>query len=150
MVTRAEIDDFLSQNKLAVVGVSRKKSKFGRMVYNDLAKKGYNVFPVNPNMDKINGQPCYPALKAIPQPLDGAVIIVPPAQTGNVVREAVELKIPRVWIQQGAESSTALQFCKENGITAIHGECILMFAEPVGLLHRVHRFVWKLLGKLPR
>jgi hypothetical protein len=30
----------------------------------------------------------------------------------------------------------------------VHGECILMYAQPAGI-HRFHHFIWKLLGKLP-
>jgi predicted CoA-binding protein len=66
------------------------------------------------------------------------------------VRDAAAAGIRRVWMQQGAESEAAIRFCAENGISAVHGECILMFAEPAAFYHRMHRWVWGLLGKLPR
>ncbi len=44
---------------LAIVGVSRKKSKFGNVIYKELKKKGVNVFGVNPNMENIDGDKCY-------------------------------------------------------------------------------------------
>ena len=52
-------------------------------------------------------------------------------------------------MQQGAESSTAIDLCKQNNINVIHGECILMFAEPLGFMHSIHRWIWKILGKYP-
>jgi predicted CoA-binding protein len=66
-----------------------------------------------------------------------------------VVREAAEVGIPRVWMQQGSESEEAIRLCEENGISVVSGECILMFAEPAEFYHRMHRWVWGVMGKLP-
>ena len=38
---------------------------------------------------------------------------------------------------------------KKMAVVAFHEECILMFAEPAGFLHQVHRWIWKVMGKLP-
>jgi len=54
-----------------------------------------------------------------------------------------------VLLQQGAQSDSAIQFCKDNGMNIVHNECIMMFAEPVGSFHKFHRWVWKIIGKLP-
>jgi len=75
-------------------------------------------------------------------------VVVPPAQTERVVREAAEVGIQRVWLQQGAESATAIKYCQDQGMSVVHGECILMFAAPTGA-HKLHRWIWKLFGKLP-
>jgi hypothetical protein len=53
-------------------------------------------------------------------------------------------------MQQGAESKEAIRFCEDNNIAVVHGECILMFAEPLAFGHRLHRWIWKLLGRLPK
>jgi len=150
MTSRAVVDDFVSQRKLAVVGVSRKKMKFGNMAFKELRRKGYKLFPVHPHAETIEGERCYPSLAALPEPVDGVLVVVPPAQAEQVVRDAAAAGIRRVWLQQGAGSAAAIRFCEENGISAVHGECILMFAEPAAFYHRAHRWVWKLLGKLPR
>ncbi|NOY06371.1 MAG: CoA-binding protein, partial [Chlorobi bacterium] len=62
---------------------------------------------------------------------------------------AAENGIRRIWMQQGAESEEAIRFCEEHGINVVHGECIMMFMEDPAFMHRAHRWVWKLLGKLP-
>jgi predicted CoA-binding protein len=144
------VDDFLDQQALAVVGVSRDGKKFGNTAYRELRAKGYRVTPVNPHADVIEGDFCYPSLSALPDPVDGVLIVVPPGETEKVVREAAEAGITRVWMQQGAESVAAVRFCEEQGINAVHGECILMFAEPDAFHHRLHRWVWGLMGKLPQ
>jgi len=150
MASRAAVQDFVAQRKLAVVGVSRKGGKFGNMAFKELRSKGYRLFPVHPQAETIEGERCYPALNALPEPVDAVLVIVPPAETEKVVREAAAAGIKRVWMQQGAESPAAIKFCEENDLAAVHGECILMFAEPAAWFHRAHRWVWKMLGKLPR
>lgn len=150
MTTRAAVDDFLAQKTLAVVGVSREGKKFGNMAYRELKGKGYRLFPVHPNADTLEGDTCYPNLSSLPEPVGGVLVVVPPEQTEQVVQDAVAAGIERVWMQQGAESEGAIRFCQENGLSAVHGECILMFAEPTGFGHKMHRWVWSLLSKLPK
>ena len=150
MATKSAVSDFVTQRKLAIVGVSRQGKKFGNLAYRELKAKGYRLFPINPHAESIAGKQCYPSLRALPEPVDGVLVVVPPTETEKVVREAAAAGIPRVWMQQGAESPEAIRFCESHGISVVHGECILMFAEPAAFYHRAHRWVWKLLGKLPQ
>jgi predicted CoA-binding protein len=149
VTSRAAVEDFLAQKSLAVVGVSRDGKKFGNVVYRDLLHKGYQVFAVNPNAHIVENKPCYSSLGELPERVEGVVFVIPPSETEKMVREAADRGIRRVWMQQGSESEQAIRFCEENGISVVAGECILMFAEPVGFLHRVHRAAWRILGKLP-
>lgn len=150
MTSKAAVADFVSQRKLAVVGVSRQKMKFGNLAFRELKRKGYKLFPVHPHAEQLEGERCSASLAALPEPVDGLLVIVPPAQAEQVVREAAAAGIRRVWLQQGAGSAAAIRFCEENGISVVHGECILMFAQPAAWYHRAHRWVWGLLGKLPQ
>ncbi|MGE5326767.1 MAG: CoA-binding protein [Deltaproteobacteria bacterium] len=150
MTTRTAVEDFVGQQSFAIVGVSRQPRKFGTYAYKELKKRGYRVFPVNPQAETIEGDRCFPSLAALPEPVGGVLIVVPPSQTEQVVREAAAAGIKRVWMQQGAASPQAIQYCEQNGISEVHGECILMFAGSVESVHRFHRFVWKILGKLPK
>lgn len=149
MNSKKIVKDFLAQNKIAVVGVSRKKTKFGNAIYKELKQKGYNVFPVNPHITTFEGDACYPDLYSLPEKVDAVVINVPPVQTEKVVREAKKVGINKVWLQQGSQSEVAVKFCEENGIDYVSNECILMFAQPSAFIHRAHRWVWGVLGKLP-
>jgi len=149
MTTREAINDFLGQRTLAVVGASRDPKKFGNVVFREMQSKGYEVYPVNRSGESINGVESYQDLRALPTPVDGVILVIPPTESARVVREAADLGIRRVWMQQGAESEEAIQFCETEGVSAVHGECIMMFAEPVKSVHRFHRWVWGLLGRLP-
>lgn len=150
MTTKAVVDNFVAQKTLAVVGVSRDPKKFGNAAYRELKAKGYRVFPINRNIDSIEGDRCYANLIALPEKVEGVLIVVPPRETEQVVHEVDAAGIKRVWMQQGSESDTAVRFCQEHGISEVHGECIMMFAQPVQSVHRWHRGAWRLFGKLPK
>jgi predicted CoA-binding protein len=147
--SQAAVQEILSQRTLALVGVSRGGKKFGNAIYRELKGKGYKVFPVHPQAENIEGDVCYRSLKALPEKVGAVVICVPSAQTERVVQEAFDAGITRVWMQQGAESYDAIRFCENHEMTTIHGQCIMMFAEPVRSLHGIHRWLWKLIGKYP-
>lgn len=150
MPIKAEIDDFLGQRSLAVVGVSRSGKGFAFDIFKQLQARGYRAFPVNPHAENIAGERCYPNLTALPESVGGALVIIPKAQSDTVVRDAAKAGIRRVWLQQGCGSESAIRFCSENGIAVVHGHCILMFLEPVSFFHRLHRGLLGLFGKLPR
>jgi len=135
---------FAALQRLAVVGASRKNG-FGKTILKELKGKGYQVFPVNPKAESIEGERCYKTLDELPN-VDGVVVVVPPEQAEKVVADCGRLGLKRVWLQQGAESPKVLEGCRQQGIDAIHDSCILMYAKP-GFPHTIHRFVWKLVGK---
>jgi len=149
MNSKKNVEEFLAQKKIAVVGVSRKKTKFGNAIYKELKQKGYQVFPINPNMQSFEGDNCYPDLLSLPEKVDGVVINVPPTQTEKVVKEVNDIGIKKVWLQQGSQSEAAIKYCEENGIDCVSNECILMFAQPSAFIHRAHKWVWSVFGKLP-
>ncbi len=150
MTAKTAVENFVAQRTLAVVGASRDGKKFGNVAFKALRDKGYRVFPVNPSAEMVEGEPCYPNLLSLPERVDNVLVVVPPAETERVVREAAAAGIRRVWLQQGAASEAAIRFCEAHDMEVVHDECILMFAQPVASFHKWHRWVWKALGKLPR
>ena len=128
MTNQTAIDEFIAQDTLAVVGVSRDRTKFGNIVYRNLREKGYRVLAVHPAHNTVEGDPCYPNLAALPEPVDGIVVVVPPEVTEQIVREADAVGIRRVWLQPGAESTAAIRYCEEHGLDVIHDECVMVLA----------------------
>jgi uncharacterized protein len=151
MATRQEIDDFLAQRSLAIVGVSRGGKKFGNAILRDLTKAGYRVYPIHPEATELDGVRAYPSFDALPEPVGGVIIVIPPTRTEGVVRDAAAHGIRRVWMQQGAESAEAIRLCQERGMAVVHGQCILMYPKPAtSWFHGAHRWVWELIGRAPR
>jgi len=119
------MDEFLACRNYAVVGVSPNRSKYGYIVWRDLQKKGYAVYPVNPKYDEIEGERCYKSLSEVADKLDVVDIVVPPEVTEEIVKQCAELGLTRVWMQPGSESDRALEFCREHGITVLYGVCVM-------------------------
>lgn len=147
MEKRQQIDEFFAAPNFAVVGVSRNKNKFGTVIYREFKNRGLNVFPVNPAMETIAGDKCYPTLGGLPEKVEGVIVVVSPEKSEAVVKDAWEAGITKVWMQQGSQSDEALAFCREKGMTAIAKECVFMYCDPVQSIHRFHRGLAKLFGK---
>ncbi len=54
-------------------------------------------------------------------------MVVPPAVTEQVVKEAQELGLTRIWMQPGAESESAIAYCHEHGIEVVHNACAMVW-----------------------
>lgn len=124
--TPEQIDDFLAQTRVAVVGVSTDQSKFGWIVYQNLKTRGYAVFAVNPRYAECHGEQCYPSVADLPVVPGLAVLVVPPAVSERLMPELAAAGIQRVWLQPGAESPEALVAAELAGLQVVHGACIMM------------------------
>ena len=150
MVTKKEIEIFFEPKKLAIVGVSRDAKKFGHLVFKDLKAKGYSVYPVNPNADKIDGDRCYKSVKDLPDDIRSVLILTPKKETDSILREVINKGIINIWVQQMSETNQTIKIAEEYQKEIIHKKCIYMFAEPVTGFHRFHRTILKLFGMLPK
>ena len=146
------INDFLAQEHLAFVGVSRNPKDFANAVYRTLRDGGRTIYPVNASAGGaiVEGARSYPSLADVPDPVDGVVVMVPADHSADVVRDAIARGIPRVWLYRGfgagAVTDEAVELCRASGIDVVDGACPLMFegAEgKVGGIHRLHRFFAK-------
>jgi len=142
------IEEFITSKRIAIVGVSRKPGKFGNSVLKELGKKGYDVYPVHPEAEVIEGVHCHRSLTALQGTVDAVVVCIPPAAVEGVLREAARIDLKRVWLQQGAESPAAVALGEQLGLGLVAGKCILMYAPPVGGFHAFHRGVNRLFGRL--
>ncbi len=150
MNTKKDIETFFTGKTFALAGISRSGQSMSNNVHKELKAKGFRILPINPNAATVDGEICYPSLAALPEKPDGLIIFTPKTQTATVVKEAWEQGITRVWIQQGAQSPEATDFCREKNMEAVSGRCIMMFAEPVGSIHAFHRGFVRFFGRLPR
>lgn len=147
--------DFLAQKNIAVVGVSRQSSEAANLIYKMFKDKGYQVYPVNPKMDTLEGDKVYPDLKSVPGKLDGVFMLTRPEVSQQVVQECIELGVPRVWMHENAlagpanssVSPEAVKECQEKGVTVIAGGCPMMFME---FGHKCMRLILGMMGKLPK
>jgi hypothetical protein len=149
-VTGESIRQFVAEKTIAVVGASATGKGFGSFAYSELKKRGYRVMAVHPTASAVHGDPCWASFASLPEPVERALVVVKPEAAEAVLRDAAAARVRRIWLQQGAESPAALKAAEELGLDVVYGQCILMFADPVGPLHGIHRWVWKLIGKIPQ
>ena len=146
-------EEFLSHKRVAVTGVSRKPKDHGsNTVYKRLRDRGYEVFAVNPNADKVEGDPAYSDLASIPGGVGAVVIGTRPEIADETMRECAELGIKHVWMHRGpgagSVSALATQYGRERGITVIDGGCPCMFGPTADFGHKLMRLVYA--SKVPK
>ncbi|MDP8289643.1 MAG: CoA-binding protein [Candidatus Susulua stagnicola] len=120
------VKDFLSQKSFAVAGSFRNETKVAWRIFKTLQEKGHEVFPVNPGVSEVEGVKCYPSVKDISSNIDVMNIVTPPKVTEDIIKDCKELNINRIWIQPGAESKEAIEFCKQNHIDVVYGLCVML------------------------
>lgn len=156
----ALVKSFLSQKRIAVVGVSEKRETGCNLAYTKFKAAGYEVFAVNPHLNTFKGDACYPDLKSLPIKPDAVFILTNPKVTDQVVSECVELGVKYVWMHcmmgtkpglvagMTSVSPSAVQVCRENGINVIPGSCPNQFLDP-DFGHGMMKGLFGLLGFMP-
>jgi predicted CoA-binding protein len=113
--------------KIALIGASNDKEKFGNKIYLDLRLKGYNVIPINPNEELIEGDKAYSSLNVIDKLPDIVNFVVPPPIAMKVAQEAVKLGIKYLWFQPGSESKELEKWLSNtNEIKYLINSCIMV------------------------
>jgi uncharacterized protein len=132
---------------------STDQDETANFIFRKLRDAGYTMFPVNPHTDTAEGVTCYPNVQAIPDGVDGVVIVTRPAITEQVVRDCAEAGVKFVWMHKGMGNSVsdeAVQFCRDNGIDVIPGACPMMYCEPVDMAHKCFKWIFGAFGRLPK
>lgn len=152
---REAADEFLAKTRIAVTGVSRSPKNHGsNVVYGRLKDRGYEVFPVNPNAEMIDGDICYPNVRSIPGGVEAVVIATRPDRAQGTMQECAELGVSHVWMHRafggGSVSPEAAAWGRERGIEVIDGGCPLMFGPASDGGHRFMKVVLSVTGNVPR
>lgn len=142
------VSEFLKCKRLAFVGLSKTKVKFGNTLYKELVKKGYELYPLHKTEKEINGITCYSDLESIKDKVEGLIINTSPINTISLLEDAKRNNILKIWLQMGAESKEVYEKAKDLGLEIITKKCILLYSEPVTGFHKIHWFFAKLFGKL--
>lgn len=106
----------------AVVGDVLNEGKFACSIAKKLERKNYNVFKVNPRSDDPQ---VYKSLKDIKDKVDVVDLVITPTVGIDVVKEACDLGIDKIFIQPGAGSNEIRNYCKNKGVRVYEG-CVLV------------------------
>ena len=120
------IFDVLKRAKtIAVVGLSNSPLRPSHGVALYLQQHGYRIIPVNPTIESALGEKSYPSLDAVTEKIDIVDIFRRPEFVPDIVEQAIQLKVPAVWMQEEVVNQQAYDKAKEAGLFVVMDRCIL-------------------------
>jgi predicted CoA-binding protein len=111
--------------RVAVIGASKDRNKFGNKALRAFERNGYEVLAVNPNEREVEGHPTYPSVLEVPGSIDMATVYVP-AEAGVVVMaQLAQKKVPEVWLNPGADEEVVVARARSLGLNIIRACSII-------------------------
>ncbi|MCH8309577.1 MAG: CoA-binding protein [Chloroflexi bacterium] len=104
---------------IAVVGLSPRPERPSHYVAKYLQEQGYRVIPVNPQLDNVLGEKCYPNLKSIPESVDMVDVFRRSSLVGPIVDEAIEIGAKYIWMQDGVIDEQAAERAESAGLGVV-------------------------------
>lgn len=129
MATHPQADpirDLLQRSKtIAVVGLSDSpmRPSYGVSAY--MQAHGYKIIPVNPAIVEALGEKSYPSLLEVPEKIDIVNIFRRPEFVEEIVDQAIQLKVPAVWMQEEVINHKAAEKAERTGLFVVMDLCIL-------------------------
>jgi predicted CoA-binding protein len=121
------IRSMLADSKtIAVIGLSDNPDKPSYYVSEYMQRHGYKILPVNPSIQTVLGEHCYPSLAALPVKPDLVNVFRPPAAIPAIVDEMLALGLRDLWVQQGIVNLDAAQRAEQGGIHVVMDHCIMV------------------------
>jgi uncharacterized protein len=125
-MTQDEVADLLKKAKtIAVVGLSSSplRPSYGVAAY--LQAQGYRIIPVNPTIKGALGEKAYASLAEVPEKIDIVDVFRRSEFVPGVVDEAIKLKLPAIWLQEGVSHRQAADKARKAGMFVMMDRCIL-------------------------
>jgi predicted CoA-binding protein len=120
------IADILRRSKtIAVVGLSNSPLRPSHGVSAYMQLQGYKIIPVNPGISESLGEKAYPSLLDVPGKIDIVNIFRRSEFVGGIVDQAIQLKVPAIWMQESVIDEAAAKRARAAGIFVVMDECIL-------------------------
>jgi len=113
-----------SARTIAVVGLSPRPERPSNQVARYLIAAGYRVIPVNPAHAEILGLPCYPDLRAIPEPVDIVDCFRRSDEIEAIAEDAVAIGAKVLWLQLGVVNEAAAAVAARAGLAVVMDRCI--------------------------
>jgi uncharacterized protein len=121
----AEPRDVLERySTVAVVGMSRNHDKAANSVPRTLKARGFRIIPVHPKADEIAGEPAYPSLADIPEPVEIVEVFRPASEAPDIARQAVDIGAKALWLQLGLWSPEAREIAESAGLDYVENHCM--------------------------
>jgi acetyltransferase len=131
-----KLDAIFAPETIAVVGASTQKGKVGHDIFANILSNGYQgtLYPVNPKARSVLSVKCYTSVTNIPDPIDLAMIILPPKAALASVQECINKGVKGIVIVsagfkevggEGAEIEKQIKaLCNKAGVRLVGPNCL--------------------------
>lgn len=119
------LDLLQTARTIAVVGLTDSPFRPSYGVSGYMQSQGYRIIPVNPNITESLGEKAYANLLEVPEKIDIVNIFRRPEAVPEVVDQAIRLRVPAVWMQEGVVHEEAAEKARQAGIFVVMDRCIL-------------------------
>jgi uncharacterized protein len=120
------IADLLKRAKtIVVVGLSNSPLRPSHVVAAYMQTHGYRIIPVNPRIKGSLGEKAYGSLLDVPEKIDLVNIFRRPEYVEEIVDQAIQLRVPAVWMQEDVINQKAAQKARQAGIFVVMDRCLL-------------------------
>ncbi|HMF92170.1 MAG TPA: CoA-binding protein [Candidatus Angelobacter sp.] len=121
-----EIGQLLKSAKtIAVVGLSNSPLRPSHGVSAYMQSNGYRIIPVNPSIKGALGEKAVASLSEVKEKIDIVDVFRRSEFVPEVVDEAIRLKVPAIWMQEGVVHEAAAAKARAAGIFVVMDRCIL-------------------------
>jgi uncharacterized protein len=114
-----------SAKNIAVVGLSDSPLRTSYGVSEYMQAQGYRILPVNPAIRESLGEKAYASLSAVPERIDIVNVFRRSEYVPEILEEAIRLKLPAIWMQEGVVHEVAAEKARQAGIFVVMDRCIL-------------------------
>lgn len=131
-----KLDAIFAPETIAVIGASTQKGKVGHDIFANILSNGYKgtLYPVNPKARSVLSVKCYTSIANIPDPIDLAMIILPPKAALASVQECITKGVKGIVIVsagfkevggQGADIEKQIKvLCNKAGVRLVGPNCL--------------------------
>lgn len=126
-----------TRRRIAVLGVSRDREKYGYEVF-EVLREQHQVFPINPKMDEVEGQRCYPSLDELPEPPEVIVLALGPTVTEQVVPACVG-RGAVIWLPPGCFTPRAVELARAQQGEVLADICPVFVSRYLGTRQEARR-----------
>ena len=120
------IRDLLQSKTIAVIGISGDPSKPSHYVSAYMQQHGHRIFPINPSLETVLSEKCYPSLSALAEKPDLVNVFRLSKFIPAIVDEMIVLGLPALWIQLGILNEEAAATAEAHGIKVVMDRCIMV------------------------
>ncbi len=120
------IEEMLDKKTWAVVGATQNPSKYGNKIFKRLQRHGYEVTPINPVYDDVEGVATAASLEDMETPPECVNVVVSPERAKVVVEQTAALGIEYIWFQPGSIDDEVIELAEGKGLKVVYHNCVLV------------------------